>query len=132
MIDPATLAPLKELAERLAAFRDVDAACAFLFMQGRRPNEVSRDLARTCAPGGEADRLADRLSNPCEARRYVRRLAKTFEPFAEILRGLNITADGHKWVRMASGYFQKETDAAKRKRSGRHRGASAQRPTATA
>ncbi len=118
VIEAATLAPMKELAARLAAFRDVDAACALLFMQGRKPTEVARELARTCAPGGEADRLADRLADPREARRYVRRLAATFAPFAEILRGLNVTADGHKWMRTGRGYFQREADAVRRKRDG--------------
>ena len=115
MIDPATLAPLKELAERLAALHDVDAACALLFLKNKTPVEVARDLARTCAPGGEADRLADLLDDPREARRYARRLADTFAPFAEILRALNVTADGQQWVRTGYGYFQMNAEAAKRK-----------------
>ena len=116
VIDAATLVPIKELVARVAAFRDVDAACALLFMQSRTPSEVARELSRTCARGGEADRLADRLADPREARRYARRLADTFAPFAEILRGLNVTADGNQWVRIGVRYVQMKADAARRKR----------------
>ncbi len=117
MIEAATLAPMKDLAARFAAFRDVDAVCALLFMRGRKPNEVARELARTGVKGGEADRLAERLADPREAWRYVRRLAETFAPFAEILRGLNITADGHEWVRVGARYVQMKHAAARRKRA---------------
>ena len=109
VIDPATIAPLRTLAERVLALADVDAACALLFAQGRTPNEVARELSTICAPGGEAERIADVLESPEIARETQRRLADTFAPFAEILRAISATGRNERWKYGKAGYTRTTT-----------------------
>ena len=109
VIDPATIAPLRTLAERVLALADVDAACALLFAQGRTPNEVARELSTICAPGGEAERIADALESPEIARETQRRLADTFAPFAEILRAISATGRNERWKYGKTGYTRTTT-----------------------
>ena len=75
MIEEATLAPLRALAGRTLELCDMDAACVLLIAQGKTPTETAAELSRLCAPGGEADRLADALENPQAARDYARSMA---------------------------------------------------------
>ena len=98
MIDAATLAPLRTLVERVLALSDVDAACAVLFAQGLRQQEVLAKLSIAC---GEAERLADALESPEAAREYERRLADTFAPFADIVRAI-LPESGTRYVRTES------------------------------
>ena len=81
MIEEATLAPLRALAGRTLELCDMDAACVLLIAQGKTPTETAAELSRLCAPGGEADRLADALEDPQAARDYARSMAATFAPF---------------------------------------------------
>ena len=125
MIEEATLAPLRALAGRTLELCDMDAACVLMIAQGKTPTETAAELSRLCAPGGEADRLADVLEkNPQAAKDYAARLAATFAPFAEIVRGITPGGDV-RYVRKSNGYRKttvagfKEAEAereAKRKR----------------
>ena len=75
MIDASTLAPLRALAGRVLELCDIDAACVLMIAQGKTPTETAAELSRICAPGGEADRLADVLEkNPQAAKDYAARL----------------------------------------------------------
>ena len=94
MIDASTLAPLRALAGRVLELCDIDAACVLMIAQGKTPTETAAELSRICAPGGEADRLADVLEkNPQAAKDYAARLAATFAPFAEIVRSMTPGGD---------------------------------------
>ena len=106
MIDAATLAPLRALARRVLELCDIDAACVLMVAQGKTPTETAAELSRICAPGGEADRLADVLEkNPQAAKDYAARLAATFAPFAEIVRG--ITPGGNvRYFRQKLAYMK--------------------------
>jgi len=104
MIDAATLAPLRALAGRTLELIDMDAACVLMIAQGKTPTETAAELLRLCAPGGEADRLADVLEkNPQAAKDYAARLAATFAPFAEIVRGITPGGDV-RYVRQKLAY----------------------------
>ena len=94
MIDAATLAPLRALARRVLELCDIDAACVLMVARGKTPTETAAELSRICAPGGEADRLADVLEkNPQAAKDYASRLAAQFAPFAEIVRSMTPGGD---------------------------------------
>ena len=103
MIDAATLAPLRALAGRTLELIDMDAACVLMIAQGKTPTETAAELSRLCAPGGEADRLADALEDPQAARDYARSMAATFAPFAEIVRGITPGGDV-RYIRYGYGY----------------------------
>ena len=106
MIDAATLAPLRALAGRTLELIDMDAACVLMIAQGKTPTETAAELSRLCAPGGEADRLADVLEkNPQAAKDYAARLAATFAPFAEIVRGITPGGDV-RYVRQKLAYMK--------------------------
>ena len=65
-----------------------------MIAQGKTPTETAAELSRLCAPGGEADRLADVLEkNPQAAKDYASRLAAQFAPFAEIVRSMTPGGD---------------------------------------
>ena len=125
MIDAATLAPLRALAGRTLELIDMDAACVLMIAQGKTPTETAAELSRLCAPGGEADRLADVLEkNPQAAKDYAARLAATFAPFAEIVR--DITPGGDvRYVRQKLAYMKttvaglKEAEAKQKRREAR-------------
>lgn len=102
MIDAATLAPLRALAGRTLELPDIDAACVLMIAQGKTPTETAAELSRLCAPGGEADRLADALEDPQAARDYARSMAATFATFAEIVRGITPGGDV-RYVRNGNG-----------------------------
>ena len=106
MIDAATLAPLRALAGRVLELCDIDAACVLMIAQGKTPTETAAEISRLCAHGGEADRLADVLEkNPQAAKDYAARLAATFAPFAEIVRG--ITPGGNvRYFRQKLAYMK--------------------------
>jgi hypothetical protein len=59
---------------------------------------VARELSTICAPGGEAEQIADALESPEGARERQRRLADTFAPFAEILRAISATGRNERWM----------------------------------
>ena len=83
---------------------DMDAACVLMIAQGKTPTETAAELSRLCAPGGEADRLADVLEkNPQAAKDYTARLAATFAPFAEIVRGITPGGD-LRYIRIGREY----------------------------
>lgn len=125
MIDAATLAPLRALAGWTLELIDMDAACVLMIAQGKTPTETAAELSRLCAPGGEADRLADVLEkNPQAAKDYAARLAATFAPFAEIVRG--ITPGGNvRYFRQKLAYMKttaaelKEAEAKQKRREAR-------------
>ena len=124
MIEEATLAPLRALAGRTLELCDMDAACVLLIAQGKTPTETAAELSRLCAPGGEADRLADALENPQAARDYARSMAATFAPFAEIVRGITPGGDV-RYIRYGYGYRKttvaglKEAEAKQKRREAR-------------
>lgn len=124
MIDAATLAPLRALAGRTLELIDMDAACVLMIAQGKTPTETAAELSRLCAPGGEADRLADALENPQAAKDYAARLAATFAPFAEIVRGITPGGDV-RYVRQKLAYMKttaaglKEAGAKQKRREAR-------------
>ena len=125
MIDAATLAPLRALAGRTLELCDMDAACVLMIAQGKTPTETAAELSRLCAPGGEADRLADVLEkNPQAAKDYAARLAATFAPFAEIVRGITPGGDV-RYVRQKLAYMKttvaglKEAEAKRKGREAR-------------
>lgn len=125
MIDAATLAPLRALAGRTLELIDMDAACVLMIAQGKTPTETAAELSRLCAPGGEADRLADVLEkNPQAAKDYAARLAATFAPFAEIVRGITPGGDV-RYVRQKLAYMKttvaglKEAEAKQKRREAR-------------
>ena len=103
MIEAATLASLRAFAGRTLELCDTDAACVLMIAQGKTPTETAAELSRLCAPGGEADRLADALEDPQAARDYARSMAATFAPFAEIVRGITPGGDV-RYVRKSNGY----------------------------
>lgn len=109
MIEEATLAPLRALAGRTLELIDMDAACVLMIAQGKTPTETAAELSRLCAPGGEADRLADALEDPQAARDYARSMAATFAPFAEIVRGITPGGDV-RYIRY--GYEYRKTTVA--------------------
>ena len=125
MIEAATLAPLRALAGRTLELCDMDAACVLMIAQGKTPTETAAELSRLCAPGGEADRLADVLEkNPQAAKDYAARLAATFAPFAEIVRGITPGGDV-RYVRQKLAYMKttvaglKEAEAKQKRREAR-------------
>ena len=129
MIDAATLAPLRALAGRTLELLDMDAACVLMIAQGKTPTETAAELSRLCAPGGEADRLADALEDPQAARDYARSMAATFAPFAEIVRGITPGGDV-RYVRNGNGY--RKTTAAELKEAETEREAKRKRREARA
>ena len=129
MIDAATLAPLRALAGRTLELLDMDAACVLMIAQGKTPTETAAELSRLCAPGGEADRLADALEDPQAARDYARSMAATFATFAEIVRGITPGGDV-RYVRNGNGY--RKTTAAELKEAEAEREAKRKRREARA
>ena len=114
-MDAATLAPIRSLASRLCSLSDTDATFAQLVASGRELAGAAYELARICAPGGEADRLADLLDDPDAAAQYVREIVETFAPFAAILPAVEVTAPGEQWVLgTRSGYTKVSAAEARR------------------
>lgn len=111
--DATPLAPLRGIVEKFLTLSDTEVLAALLFMQGLTPLEVSKHLGATFAPGGEAERLAARLDDPQEMRRYVRALCEKFSPFADVLREILPDA-GTAYIRLSTEY--KKTSIAERVR----------------
>ncbi len=113
-MDAATLQPIQRLAARICSLTDVDAACALLVSQGKSPIFAGRELREICRPGGQADRLAATLDDPDAAAQYVQKIAATFAPFTDILRAVEVTGDGERWIGNANGYTKVTTAEAER------------------
>ena len=114
-MDAATLAPIRSLASRLCSLSDTDATFAQLVASGKDLAGAAYELAWICAPGGEADRLADLLDDPAAAAQYVREIVETFAPFAAILPAVEVTAPGEQWVLgTRSGYTKVSAAEARR------------------
>jgi predicted RNA-binding protein with PIN domain len=113
-MDAATLQPIQAIAERICSITDVDAAVAILVAQGKTPILAGIQLKDICRYGGQADRIAATLDDPDAARRYVQKIAATFAPFADILRAVEVTGDGERWISDKNGYTKVTTAEAKR------------------
>ncbi len=120
-MDAATLAPIRSLASRLCSLSDTDATFAQLVASGRELAGAAYELARICAPGGEADTLAAKLDDPAAAAQYVREIVETFAPFAAILPAVEVTAPGEQWVLVTRSGYTKVSAAEARRMEKRRR-----------
>jgi len=76
---------LREVVRTLMEDKDMNVAVVQSIITHAKYVEIGERIGNACAPGGEADRVIEKLRDPAAARVYVRRLLRRFSPFAEIL-----------------------------------------------